>query len=170
MNEQGVQWDFTNAEIRNQAFRKIVAEKPSLLIGACPCVDWRSQSTASWSRMTPREKDDELHRARVRMQFACRMYKLQHDEGRYFLHEHRQSALPWRKDCVEEIQEMTGAMLMFVCQGSLQSAMNEKPTVMVTNCPAIAFTLRVSAKARLRNKRYSRTSREKGTQELRRFA
>ena len=33
--------------------------------------------------------------------------------------------------------------------------LNEKPTVMATNCPAIAFTLRVSAKARLLNKRYS---------------
>ena len=32
---------------------------------------------------------------------------------------------------------------------------NEKPTVMVTNCRSIAFTLRVSAKARLPNKRYS---------------
>ena len=35
--------------------------------------------------MTQREEDDELHRARVHMQFVCRMYKLQHDEGRYFL-------------------------------------------------------------------------------------
>ena len=32
--------------------------------------------------------------------------------------------------------------------------LNEKPTVMVTNCPASAFILRVSAKARLQNKRY----------------
>ena len=31
---------------------------------------------------------------------------------------------------------------------------NDKPTVMVTNCPAVAFTLRVSAKARFLNKRY----------------
>ena len=38
--------------------------------------------------MTQREKDDELHRARVHMQSVCRMYKLQHDEERYFLHEH----------------------------------------------------------------------------------
>ena len=34
--------------------------------------------------MTQREKDDELHRARVHMQFVCRMYKLQHEEGRTF--------------------------------------------------------------------------------------
>ena len=32
---------------------------------------------------------------------------------------------------------------------------NEKPKVMVINCPAIAFTLRVSAKARFLNKRYT---------------
>ena len=37
MNEQGVQWDFTNVEMRNQAFKKIVAEKPFLLKGAHPC-------------------------------------------------------------------------------------------------------------------------------------
>ena len=101
------------------------------------------------SHDTEREKDDELLRARVHMQSVCRMHKLQHDEGRYFLHEHS------CQDCVEEIQEMTGAKLMSVSQGSLQFAVNEKPTMMVTTCPAIAFTSRVSAKARLLNKRYT---------------
>ena len=89
------------------------------------------------------------------MQSVCRVYKLQHDEGRYFLHEHCQSELSWRKDCVEEIQEMTGVKLMSVSRGNCNLSSIEKPTVMVTNCPAIAFTLRVSAKARLLNKRYS---------------
>ena len=65
--------------------------------------------------------------------------KLQHNDGRYFLHEHCQSELPWRKDCVEEIQEMTGAKLMSVRRGSCNLPSNEKPTVMVTNCPAITF-------------------------------
>ena len=114
--------------------------------------------------MTQREKDDELHRSRIHVQFVCRMYKLQHEEGRYFPHEHCQSELPWRKGCVEEIQEMTGAKLMSVSQGSCSLPsirrernveLNDKPTVMVTKCPAIAFTLRVSAKARLLNKRYT---------------
>ena len=104
--------------MRNIAFRKILAEKPFLLMGARPCANWKSKSNASWSRMTQREKDDELHRARVHMQSVCRMYKLQHDEGLYFLHEHCQSELPWRKDSVEEIQEMTGAKLMSVSRGT----------------------------------------------------
>ena len=82
------------------------------------------------------------------MQFVCRMHKLQHDEGRYFLHEHCESELPWRKDSVEEIQEMTGAKLMSVSRGNCNLSSSEKHTVMVTN-------LRVSSKARLLNKRYS---------------
>ena len=119
VNEQGVQWDFTDVEMRNEAFTKIVAEKPFLLMGAHPCARWRSKSNASWSRMTQREKDDELHRARVHMQSVFRMYKLQYDEGRFFLYEHCQSEVPWRKDCVEEeIQEMTGAKLMSVIRGN----------------------------------------------------
>ena len=91
------------------------------------------------SRMTRGEKDDELHRARVHMQFVRRMYKVQHDQGRYILHEHCQSELPGRKDCVEEIQEMTGAKLTSVSRGNCNPPSNEKPTVMVTKCPAIAF-------------------------------
>ena len=34
VNEQGVQWDFTNVEMRNQAFRKKVAEKTILAHGS----------------------------------------------------------------------------------------------------------------------------------------
>ena len=60
---------------------------------------------ACWIRMTQRQKDDELHKARVHIQFICRMCRLRHEEGRYFLHEHRQSELPWREDCVNEVQK-----------------------------------------------------------------
>ena len=70
-----------------------------------------------------------------------------------FLHEHCQSELPCRKDCVKEIQEMIAAKLMSVSRCDLSSS--EKHTVMVTNCPAIAFTLQVSSKARFQSKRYS---------------
>ena len=69
--------------------------------------------------------------------------------------QHCHSELPWRKDCVEENQEMTGAKLMSVSRGNCGLSSIEKPTVMVTKCPAVAFTLRVSAKGRLPNQRYS---------------
>ena len=43
---------------------------------------------------------------------------------------------------------------MSVSGGNCNPPSKEKPTVMVTNCPAIVFTLRVSVKACLLNKRY----------------
>ena len=56
VNEQGVQWDFTKVEMKNQAFRKIVAEETFLLMGAHPCANLSSKSNAIWSRMTQRER------------------------------------------------------------------------------------------------------------------
>ena len=44
---------------------------------------------------------------------------------------------------------------MSVSRGNCNLSSIEKPTVMVTNFPAIAFTLRISTKARLLNKSYS---------------
>ena len=108
--------------------------KTLLLAGAHPCAKWRSKSTVSWSRMTPRERERRRAEQSPSTHAVCHMFKLQHDEGRYFLHEHRQSELPWREDCVEEIQDMIGAKLMSASQGSFQSAV----------CPVIAFTSRVS--------------------------
>ena len=74
--------DFTNVEMRNQAFRKIVSEKTMLAHWSTPVC----QSEVEIEReLESHDRDDELYRAaRVHMQFVCRMYKLQHDEGRYF--------------------------------------------------------------------------------------
>ena len=50
VNERCVQLDFTNVEMRNQAFRKIVAEKPFLLMGAHPCaIGGRNRTRAGFA-------------------------------------------------------------------------------------------------------------------------
>ena len=57
--------------------------------------------------------------------------------------------VPWRKECVEENQEMAGAKLMSVSQGSCSLPsirrernveLNEKSIAMITICTSIAFT------------------------------
>ena len=73
MNEQGVQWDFN-----------ILAHGSATVFQLEVEIERELDSHDT-------ERDDELHRARVHMQFVCRMHQLQHDEGRYFLHEHCQS-------------------------------------------------------------------------------
>ena len=59
------------------------------------------------------------------------------------------------KNCVEEIQEMTGAELMSVSRGCGNPTSNEKPTVMATNCP-VSF-----CEGSLPKQKIHRTSREK---------
>ena len=76
--------------------------------------------------MTQREKDDELQKARVHVQFVCRMYRLQHEEGRYFLHEHRESELPRRKIASMKLRKRQ---------------VPKKPPPMMADCLALAFTL-----------------------------
>ena len=139
VNEQGVQWDLTDVEMRNEAFWKIVAEKPFLLMGAHPCASWRSKSS--------------------------RMYKLQHDEGRYLLHEHCQSELLWRKDCVEEIQEMTGAKLMSVIRGNLQLVVNRETHSDGNQLSSCCFHFMSFCEGSPPKQKLLRTSREKRAQE-----
>ena len=151
VTEQGVQWDFTNVEMRNQAFRKTVAEKPFLLMGSHPRANWRPKSDASWTRMTQRERKMT---SCTEPEYTCSLFVACTSCSTMRVGTSCMNTA-WRKDCVQEIQEMTGAKLMSVRRRNCNLPSNEKPTVMVTNCPAIAFALRVSAKARLLNKRYS---------------
>ena len=65
VNQQGVQWDFTNVEMRNQAFRKIVAKKTILAHGSASVCQFEVEiEREPESHDTERDKDNELHRAR----------------------------------------------------------------------------------------------------------
>ena len=78
-------WEHDVSEMHNQPWEDKVAGDECLGLGefmdittmneqggAHPCASWRLNTNVDWSRMTQREKDDELHKARVHMQFvAC---------------------------------------------------------------------------------------------------
>ena len=52
-DEEGSLCDFTNAEMKNKAARKVVAGEPLVLIGSPPCIDWSSLMNLGWSEMDP---------------------------------------------------------------------------------------------------------------------
>ena len=39
----------------------------------------------------------------------CFLYKVQHDAGRYYIHEHPKTAGPWKESIIVEIEEHTDA-------------------------------------------------------------
>ena len=55
-DEYGRQWDFNNAQMRNAAVRKVLTDKPILLIGSPMCGPFSAMNNINYSRMTYEEK------------------------------------------------------------------------------------------------------------------
>ena len=100
--------------------------------------------------MSQEERDKRMKEAREHLRFVCTLYKLQHDEGRYFVHEHPQGAGSWTEDVIEHTREYTGAEILTIdqCQYGLLSTTPEgevlpalKPTKIMTNCEGMRTTL-----------------------------
>lgn len=52
-DEDGRPWDFTQVEMRNRAARKLIENKPLLLIGSPPCTEWSIPMNLNWDKMDP---------------------------------------------------------------------------------------------------------------------
>ena len=149
-DEHGRAWDFTKVEMRNFAYRKVCEEKPFMLIGSPVCTPWSQIMNINYSRMTWEEKERILNAARVHLEFVCKLYRLQHQAGRYFAHEHPQGAASWKEASVREIRRWTGIECLTIdqCMYGLLSKTDlgeqlpaRKATTIMTNCPALSVTL-----------------------------
>ena len=96
------------------------------------------------------ERSARMKEARGHFRFVCTLYRLQHDEGRYFAHEHPQGAGSWNEDVIEHTNDYTDAEILTIdqCQHGLLSTTPEreilpafKPTKIMTNCQGMKTTL-----------------------------
>ena len=122
---------------------KVKKEKPGLLIGSPMCRDWSQIMNTNWPRMSQEERDARTKEAREQLRFFCALYRLQHDEGRDFAHEHPQGAGSWNEDVIEHTRNYTDGEILTIdqCQYGLMSTTPEgqilpalKPTKIMTNC------------------------------------
>ena len=149
-DEFGRPWDFTDVTMRNHAYRRVAMEKPYLLIGSPMCAHWSSIMNLNYAKMSKEKKEELLEKARVHLRFVCQLYKLQHREGRYYLHEHPAGAKSWQEECVRKVRIFTGGEVLLIDQceyGLMTNAEGggqlpaRKRTAFLTNCPAMALTL-----------------------------
>ena len=125
-------------------------EKSFLLVGSPMCAHWSRIMNLNWPKMSASEREKVLNDARIHLRFVCRLYRLQHDSGRYFLHEHPSTATSWHEGCINEVKEYSGARCLTIDQcayGLVSKGDNgeegpaRKRTTLMTNCPAMALTL-----------------------------
>ena len=142
----GLPWDFRFQVKRERARALVKSQKPMLLVGSPECKKFSSWSHYNRSRRDPAVVKRELVEAKLHMDFVCELYAIQHEAGRYFVHEHPAMATSWALPCVRRILMLPGVMRtrMDQCQYGArdeEGAPVRKPTDFVTNSGYICQNL-----------------------------
>ena len=89
--------------MRKRAIRKLLKDRPALLIGSSMCTAYRSMSNINYFRMCREEVHERLRYARKHLEFCRQLYRIQMNEGRYLLREHPSIAKSWREKAVQQL-------------------------------------------------------------------
>ena len=103
-------WDFSLERHRQAAERYIRLVKPWIVIGSPECRMF-SQLQHISRKYWNEDKDKMLVEAKVHIKFVMAMYKLQWEEGRYFLHEHPAEASSWYMKEVQDVMNLDGVQV-----------------------------------------------------------
>ncbi len=142
----GQPWDFQFLVKRQRAEKILMEQKPAFIIGSPMCKRYCSLQNINDLRRDPATVAREKVAAEVHMRFMCRLYRMQHEAGRFFLHEHPWQASSWELSCVRAIMALNGVRRIMANQCQL-GAMDEKgrplrkPTGFMSNSAAICEEL-----------------------------
>ena len=151
-------WNFELKADRERAIKLIKEEKPKLLIGSPPCTYFSMLQELNKFNQRFNEDwlarfNDNLIKAKNHIRFCIVLYKMQMDEGRYWLHEHPWSARSWDMPEMEELLKDPRVQVAHAdqCQygltakvqaGSDERGPAKKPTGFIGNAWAIISRLR----------------------------
>ena len=147
--DDGLPWNFDKLSKRKKAIQLIKTQSPKLLIGSPMCTAFSIIQGLNKGRMRPENWDKMRKHGKKHLKFACELYKIQHSAGRYFIHEHPDTANSWEEHCVQQVMNLKGVVTVksHMCQFGMTSVNEEgdglvkKPTRYMTNAPLIAEEL-----------------------------
>ena len=148
-DENGRAWDFDCLAMRNKAVRKLLQDKPKLLVGSPMCTEFSSWMSINHPKMPKEVVQQRLERARNHLKCCTKLYAIQIRQGRYFLHEHPAGAASWQEECIQNILGNHGVMHVKAdqCQYGLMSkdglgeGLVRKTTGFMTNAQCVAVEL-----------------------------
>ena len=74
-----------------------------------PCARHSAQlDHINYSRMDLEEVMRRMQHGRRHQEFCVKLYHIQHEVGRYFLHEHPAGASSWEENCTKKLMNMRG--------------------------------------------------------------
>ena len=144
-------WNFDRQEDRDLAEKYIREYKPMFVIGSPMCTMFSKMQARNRERNEHRREEYEarLRKAEKHMRFAVKMYRVQLEGGRYFIHEHPAEATSWRLPEIRRLWKEDGVKVVIAdqCEYGLTSkdewgeAPAKKPTRFMTNAWNVAEDL-----------------------------
>ena len=119
--------------------------KAMFLIGSPMCTAFSRLQNLNFRRMTPEKVQEIIQYGMNHLEFCMYLYKIQVEQGLYFLHEHPASATSWDTDCVKNILRLPNVrridsdmcafgMTQYDSEGP---GLIKKPTGFMSNSPEI---------------------------------
>ena len=102
-DENGRPWDVDCIHMRNTAMRKVLQDKPTLLIGSQMCTDFCSWINVNHPRMPKQMVAERPRKARLHLDFCIKLYAIQVQHSRCFLHDHPLAASAWNEACIQRL-------------------------------------------------------------------
>lgn len=92
VDDEGEVWDFSKPEMLDKALELVWRDPPSLVIDSPMCTNCSIMMNLNWSKTSLTVKERRLKEARAHLTSCLEVCKIQHQEGRCFLHGHPMSA------------------------------------------------------------------------------
>ena len=149
-DENGMPWDFDKVEQREKCLRHVIEKKPEFLIGSPMCTAFNILQGLNRWRMKPETWNALIEQGMRHMRFAVKLYRIQSENNRFFLHEHPSSATSWKMPEVLKlmndlnIEKTIAHMCRYGMNSSDESGGGrvKKPTGFLTDSPFLADQLR----------------------------
>ena len=148
VDDEGEEWDFTKQHMREKAYKLVDETKPYCLVGSPGCTPFCAFQHLNAVQYGWSEAEVERRRVAgvVHLDFVCRLYALQVKNGKYFLHEHPDTATSWKEPCIadmmarETVDRVTGDQCQYG-QGDEAGNPVRKATGWMSNSPCLLEAL-----------------------------
>ena len=145
-------WDFSKPADRRRGVEYIKEQKPYVVMGSPPCKLFsvlqglnKHVNGEEWTRKLMQRKQEAVEH----LEFCVAIYRLQAASGRYWVHEHPNSATSWHEACIRKMVQMPGVIRVRAdqCMYGLRTQVKDeirramKPTGFMTNSWCVAKRL-----------------------------
>ena len=141
----GLAWDLGKHEVRERVRKLVRDTKPFMVVGSPPCTMFCALQNLQKGKRDEQEFQKRLENAKRHVRFCFELYAMQVQGGRFFLHEHPDTASSWSMPEVVKMASKIGTMTTvcdmcaygMVATDALGLAPAKKGTRLMSNSPEV---------------------------------